>query len=141
MFHNLRRARRAADSNLGSPVNRDKVPISRINEPESTKMLTIFYRGSCQKRYIKHGGISIKFFTTSRGACFSSLIWHHSMLHGNSQNQDGTFIKNVFLKNYQNLLLLLSTHQSCKQVPLNLSKHMATQRVFQKRAENVGLNL
>lgn len=35
MLHNLRRARNAADSNLGSPVNRDKAPISRISEPES----------------------------------------------------------------------------------------------------------
>lgn len=33
MLHNLRRARKAADSNLGSPVNRDNTPISSIREP------------------------------------------------------------------------------------------------------------
>jgi hypothetical protein len=33
MLHNFRRARKDADSYLGSPVNRDKTPISRIREP------------------------------------------------------------------------------------------------------------
>lgn len=35
MLHNLRRARIATYSYVGSPVNRDKAPISRIREPES----------------------------------------------------------------------------------------------------------
>lgn len=36
MLHNFRRARKAADSYVGSPVNRDNAPISRIREPNST---------------------------------------------------------------------------------------------------------
>lgn len=35
ILHNLRTARKAAYSNLGSPVKRDNAPISRIKEPRA----------------------------------------------------------------------------------------------------------
>lgn len=37
ILHSLRRARKAADSYRGSPVNRDNAPISSIREPESRR--------------------------------------------------------------------------------------------------------
>lgn len=37
MLHNLRRACKAAVSNLVSPVKRDSAPISRIKEPDYMK--------------------------------------------------------------------------------------------------------
>ena len=42
MLYNLRRARKAADSYLRSPVNRDNAPISRIREPEQTWEINYF---------------------------------------------------------------------------------------------------
>lgn len=79
ILHNFRRARKAADSYLGSPVNCDNAPISRIREPESRYKVNQFQESQFWDSIFLNFNSKI-LLTTPRSACFSCLILHDTIL-------------------------------------------------------------